>query len=89
VPLIVWLLCVWPVRLALYGEDLFRTGGSDAHTSRVVFGAIGGGFVLWSVGLLVLGVRTVYRWDWRQSVVAVSLAIAVLAAFAVAAAVLH
>jgi hypothetical protein len=88
-PLIVWLACVWPVRLALYGGDLFRTGGADGgNASRAVFGAIGGVFVVWSLGLLVLGVRTVYRWDWQQSVVAVSLAIAVLAAFATAAAVL-
>jgi hypothetical protein len=88
VPLIVWLVLVWPVRLALYGEDLFRTGGGDGHASRVVFDAMGGVFVLWSFGLLVLGVRTVYRWDLRQALVAVSIAVAVLAAFAIAAAVL-
>src|SRR5262249_60559853 len=25
-------LVLWPLRLALYGEDVFRTGGSDAGT---------------------------------------------------------
>jgi hypothetical protein len=84
-PLVVWLVCVWPIRLALYGEDLFRTGGSDGHTSRIVFDSIGGVFVIWCLALLVLGLRTVYRWDWRRSAVALSLTIAVLTAFSLAA----
>jgi hypothetical protein len=85
VPLIVWLVTVWPVRLALYGEDLFRTGGRDGHAGRVVFDSIGGVFVAWCFGLLVLGIRTVYVWDWRRSVVAVSLAVTAIVALALAA----
>lgn len=88
VPLIVWLVFVWPVRVALYGKDLFRTGGSDGGTSRVVFGAVGGLFVLWCLGLLALGLRTVYGWDWRRSAIAISLAVAAFLALAVAAAII-
>jgi len=88
VPLLAWLILVWPVRLALYGEDLFRTGGSDGPTSRAVFDAIGGLFVAWCLALLVVGLRTVYRWDWRRTAIALSLAVAAFVALAFAAAVL-
>jgi len=35
-PLALSLLLVWPVRLAIYGDDLFRSGGSDTGTGEVV-----------------------------------------------------
>lgn len=89
VPILVWFVAVWPVRLALYGLDLFRTGGSDSGTSRAVFGAIGAVFLAWCVGLLALGMRTAYEWDWRRSSIAVSLAVAALAALALAAVLLR
>jgi Yip1 domain len=54
-------LLLWPVRLALYGEDLFRSGGSDHGTGNSVFVALELGFVVWSLGLLVVGLRAVYR----------------------------
>ena len=34
-PLALSLVLVWPVRIAIYGDDLFRTGGSDAGDRRV------------------------------------------------------
>jgi hypothetical protein len=89
VPILVWFVAVWPVRLALYGTDLFRTGGSDGGVSRAVFGGIGAVFLAWCLGLLALGIRTAYDWDWRRSSVAVSLAAAALAALALAALVLR
>ena len=85
-PIVVWLVVVWPVRLALYGEDLFRTGGSDGHASRVVFGAVGALFLLWCSGLLLVGFRAAFAWDWRRSVVAFSLAVAAFGLLAAAAA---
>jgi len=81
-------LVLWPVRLALYGEDLFRTGGSDGHTGQVVFDAIGGVFVAWVVALLWYGLRTVYEWDWRRCAIALSVSLAALVAFAYAAAII-
>src|SRR4029078_1097904 len=39
-PLGLGLIFFWPVRIAVYGSDLFRSGGSDAGTGNVVFEAI-------------------------------------------------
>ena len=38
---IVLSLVLWPIRLALYGEDVFRTGGSDAGTGARLFELLG------------------------------------------------
>src|SRR5205085_4065164 len=86
VPLIVWLALVWPVRLAFYRTDLFRTGGGDDHAGRFAFDAIAVVFALWAAGLLAFGLRTRYEWDWRRSAVALSLAIAAFALLGFAAA---
>jgi hypothetical protein len=53
------LLFLWPVRLAVYGEDLFRTGGADHGAGNAVFVALELLVVLWSLALLVLGLRAV------------------------------
>lgn len=60
-PLALSLLVVWPVRLAIYGEDVLRTGGSDHGAGNSVFVALELAFVAWSLGLLVLGLRELYR----------------------------
>jgi hypothetical protein len=70
-------LVVWPVKLALYGDALFRSGGSDASSGGKVFSAIGLLFVAWSGVLLVIGVRAVHGWTWQRSAAACALAIAV------------
>ena len=75
-------LVVWPVRLAVYGGDLFRSGGSDSGTGDVVFRVLLLAFAAWSVGLLVLGIRTIEDWSWRRSLAAVALAVVVLGLFA-------
>ena len=36
-PLVLLLLFVWPVRLAVYGDDLFRSGGDDSGAGDTVF----------------------------------------------------
>ena len=36
-PLALSLLLVWPVRLAVYGGDVFRTGGSDSGVGDKIF----------------------------------------------------
>jgi len=63
-------LVVWPVRLALYGEDNFRSGGSDAGAGGAVFEGIETAVVIWCLALLVLGIRTANGWSWRRTLVA-------------------
>jgi hypothetical protein len=70
-------LVLWPVKLALYGESLFRSGGSDHGPGIVVFGLLEGGFLLWSAVLLVIGVRAVHGWTWARAGAACAVAIAV------------
>jgi hypothetical protein len=64
-PLALSLVLVWPVRLAVYGEDVFRSGGSDHGTGNVAFYAVELAFVAWALALLALGLRTVMRRDPR------------------------
>jgi hypothetical protein len=75
-------LVVWPLRLALYGSDLFRSGGSDSGPGDVAFRLVLLAFAAWAVGLLVVGIRTTERWSWRRSFAAVALAAVLLALFA-------
>ena len=63
-------LVLWPVKLALYGESLFRSGGSDHGVGAGVFDALELGFLLWSAALLVVGVRAVHGWTWARAAVA-------------------
>jgi hypothetical protein len=63
-------LLVWPVRLAVYGEDSFRTGGADTGTGNGIFEALELGFLGWSLALLAIGIRTVHGWSWPRSLAA-------------------
>jgi hypothetical protein len=76
-PFALALVTFWPVRIAVYGSDLFRTGGDDYGRGDAIFGGIFLGFVAWSVILLVLGVRAVHGWGWLRAVGTVLLAAAV------------
>jgi hypothetical protein len=58
-PLAVSLVLLWPVRLAVYGDDLFRSGGSDRGTGNAVFVGLELGLIAWALLLLVLGAWTV------------------------------
>jgi hypothetical protein len=80
-PLALSLLVVWPLQLALYGGDLFRTGGADSGSAgRVVFRALEGGLALWSLALLALGISVVQRWPFVRALGALGLtAFAILA----------
>jgi len=75
-PLALSLLIVWPIGIAAFGSDLFRSGGSDGGTGGelVICAAIA--FAAWSLVLLGLGIRTLLGWTWVRSV-AVLLAAAV------------
>jgi hypothetical protein len=83
VPLAVSVLVLLPLRLALYGGDTFRAGGADEGTGENVLLVAELVFAVWSVALLVLGVRVVHGWSWLRAVAAVVVAAALLAALAV------
>jgi hypothetical protein len=73
-------LVLWPVKLALYGGDWFRTGGGDTGTGGLVFDLLTYAFFLWSAVLLVVGVRSVHRWPWLRALAACAFAIIVATA---------
>jgi len=54
-PLALSLLLVWPVRLAIYGDDIFRTGGSDTGTGDWIFDTLILASYVWTFGLVALG----------------------------------
>jgi hypothetical protein len=75
-PLALSLLTFWPLRIAVYGQDLFRTGGDDYGRGDAIFGGVYLGFVAWSVLLLVVGVRAVHGWTLGRATATVALAAA-------------
>jgi hypothetical protein len=66
-------LVLLPVRLALYGGDIFRTGGSDAGSPGHLFLALALVFALWSLVLLAIGIRVVNGWSWARTAAGVGL----------------
>jgi hypothetical protein len=75
-PLALALFTLWPVRIAIYGQDLFRTGGYDYGTGDRIFGGFLYFAFAWSAVLLVIGVRSVHGWSWARSLATVALAAA-------------
>ncbi len=80
-PLALSLLLLWPLELALFGSDRFDTGGSDGGAGGDVFTTLEYAFGLWSVLLLVVGIRTVHGWSWWRALGVVGLTALFLAAF--------
>jgi len=60
-PVALSLFVVWPVRLAAYGDDVFRSGGADHGAVNDAFYVVELLFLLWSLALLALGLRLVLR----------------------------
>ena len=83
-PLALSLVLLWPLRLAVFGSDLFRDGGDDAGAGAAVFELGDALFVAWALVLLTLGVRVVHGWSWGRSLAACALAGLALVAVAVA-----
>jgi Yip1 domain len=77
-------LVVWPVRLAVYGSDVFRTGGSDHGAGNAVFVVLELGFVAWALALLVVGTRMLHAWEWPRTLEGVGLAVLISALVVVA-----
>lgn len=81
-PLALGLLVLWPLRLAVYGGDPFRAGGSDAGADGTGFVLAELGCALWALGLLVAGARHALGLPWQRAIAACVLP-ATLAALAV------
>lgn len=81
-PIALSLLLVWPLKLAIYGSDVFRRGGSDNGVGAKLFDLLELGFAAWSAVLLLVGVRAVHGWSWWRSLAALGLVVLFLAAFA-------
>ena len=88
-PIALALFVYWPVRIAVYGGDLFRTGGADGRGAGAATAWIFYGFVLWALALLIIGVRTVHGWSWGRSLTGVVFASLIAAGLAVAVSVLY
>jgi hypothetical protein len=73
-PLALTLLTLWPARIAVYGIDLFRTGGDDYGRGDTIFGAFYYAAIAWSLWLAVVGVRAVHGWTYGRALGAVALA---------------
>lgn len=56
-PVALSLFLVMPLRLAVYGEDVFRSGGSDRGAGEWAFAGLELAFVAWALVLLALGLR--------------------------------
>ncbi len=68
-------LVLWPVKLALYGSDWFRSGGSDTGLGGGIFDLLTYAFFVWALVLLVLGIRAVHGWTWTRAAAATGLAL--------------
>jgi hypothetical protein len=75
-PLALALFTLWPIRIAIYGQNLFRTGGTDWGPGDKTFGGLLYFAFAWSAILLVIGVRSVHGWSWARSLATVGLAAA-------------
>ncbi|HEY3577101.1 MAG TPA: YIP1 family protein [Gaiellaceae bacterium] len=75
-PLALALFTLWPVRIAIYSEDLFRTGGNDWGTGDRTFGGLFYFAFAWSGILLLIGIRAVHGWSWGRSLATFALAAA-------------
>jgi hypothetical protein len=84
VPLAASLLVVWPIAIAVYGSDLFRTGGGDAGTGVSVLGWVQAAVAIWCVALLAIGIRAVHGWTWPRSLATLALAAVPVVLFALA-----
>jgi hypothetical protein len=66
-------LVLWPVKLALWGDDVFRRGGDDSGAGADVRALLTLAFGVWAMALLLIGVRAVHGWTWARSLGAVAI----------------
>jgi hypothetical protein len=74
-PVALSLFLVWPLGIAAFGGDLFRTGGADAGTGGALLYGAAFAFAGWAVVLLAVGIRAVHGWTWGRSLATLGLAV--------------
>ena len=74
-PVALSLCLVWPLGLAAFGGDLFRSGGSDAGTGGAVLYWAAIAFGAWAAVLLAIGIRAVHGWSWARSLGTLGIAV--------------
>jgi hypothetical protein len=82
-PLALSLAVTLPAIVLAFGGDWFRAGGSDAGSGRSLVTGVGLACTLWSIGLLLVGLRETFRLPWRGAIGALALAAVMVAAIAV------
>lgn len=80
VPLACAFLVLTPVALAVFGGDWYREGGADEGAGGALLLALGIGTAVWSLGLVVLGLRVVYGFTWGRAAGTLGLVALTLAA---------
>jgi hypothetical protein len=83
-PVALSLVTLWPIRIAMYGEWFFRTGGSDYGAGDRVFNLLVAASFAWCGLLLVVGIRAVHGWSWARSLATLGLAAVVPALIIIA-----
>ena len=83
VPLVLLLVVVWPLRLAFFGGDVFRDGGSDGGAFALALNVLEVGIYLWAAGLVLLGIRVVHRLNWSRTLAAYGIAAAIFVTISV------
>ena len=73
-PFVLALFVVWPLRIAIFGADLFHSGGSDEGTAGVALNVVDAVFVGWALVLAIVGIRTVEEWSLARAVGATAFA---------------
>lgn len=84
-PLALSLIVVWPIRLAVFGADNFRTGGADDGAGAWAFSGVNFAFAAWALTVLVIGIREVHGWTLVRSLGALLLTVMALLMLALAA----
>jgi hypothetical protein len=79
-PIALSLLVLWPLQIAIYGSDLFRSGGDDEGAGAWIFLALEIAFFAWALVLIVYGIRVVHEWPLVRSLGALVLAALALVA---------
>ncbi len=60
-PVALSLLTLWPVRIAIYGGDVFRSGGADFGLGDKIFEGLVAASFAWFFGLVALGLFELKR----------------------------